>query len=331
VTLLGDVATKIELGGTRNPDSFDAYLRGQKAYLSSHASKNYQTAIAAYTDAIGIDPTYALAFARRSLAHSVYAADYGTGPAIRESFDKAQSDARRAIALAPDLAEGHLALGSYFENGSLDFVRANAEYERALALAPGNAQALRDYGTFAVNMGRAGVGIAAARRAVILDPLGSSHFTLGQALYFARQNREAVAAFQDALAVDPEDALTYSWRGFAYYALGDLERARVSCETKPDDWGAQWCLTVVYDKLSRRADAEAVLAKLKAANGDASAYQYATIYAQWGNASKALEWLDTAMRLRDPGLEYLKTDPLMDPLRKQPHFQAVMRELKFPD
>ena len=47
--------------------------------------------------------------------------------------------------------------------------------------------------------------------------------------------------------------------------------------------------------------------------------------------TKALEWLDTAMRLRDPGLVYLKTDPLMDPLRKEPRFQAVMRELKFPD
>ena len=37
------------------------------------------------------------------------------------------------------------------------------------------------------------------------------------------------------------------------------------------------------------------------------------------------------MRLRDPGLGYLKTDPLMDPLRKEPRFQAVMREVKFPD
>jgi tetratricopeptide (TPR) repeat protein len=88
---------------------------------------------------------------------------------------------------------------------------------------------------------------------------------------------------------------------------------------------------VIYDKLGRHADAEAVLSKYKAAQGDASAYQYATIHAQWGNRAKALEWLETALRLRDPGLEYLKTDPLMDPLRKEPRFQAVMRELKFPN
>ncbi len=56
----------------------------------------------------------------------------------------------------------------------------------------------------------------------------------------------------------------------------------------------------------------------------------ATIYAQRGNNLKALEWLETALRLRDPGLISLKTDPLMDPIRQEPRFQAAMRELKFP-
>jgi hypothetical protein len=80
-----------------------------------------------------------------------------------------------------------------------------------------------------------------------------------------------------------------------------------------------------------RAEAEATLAKFKAENGDASAYQYATIYAQRGNMPEALEWLDTAVRVRDPGVVYLKTDPLMDPLRKEPRFQTIARELKFPN
>ena len=66
-------------------------------------------------------------------------------------------------------------------------------------------------------------------------------------------------------------------------------------------------------------------------SGDAGAYQYAEIYAQWGNPPKALEWLDSAMRGRVPGLIALKTDPLMDPLRKESRFQAVMRELRLPN
>jgi hypothetical protein len=83
----------------------------------------------------------------------------------------------------------------------------------------------------------------------------------------------------------------------------------------------------VYEKLGRHTDAEAELAKLKAENGDTEAYQYATIYAQWGITPKALDWLDTAMRVRDPGLRWLKTEPLMDPLRKEPRFEAIEREL----
>jgi len=111
----------------------------------------------------------------------------------------------------------------------------------------------------------------------------------------------------------------------------DLESARASCEATPDFWTSQHCLAVIYDKLGRHADAEAVLSKMKTEDGDTSAYQYATIYAQWGNTLKALEWLDTALRLRDPGLVQLKTDPLMEPLRKEPRFKAIERELKFPD
>jgi len=87
----------------------------------------------------------------------------------------------------------------------------------------------------------------------------------------------------------------------------------------------------VYHKLGRHADAEVELAKIKATLAQAGAYQYATIYAQWGEHTKALEWLDTAMRLRDPGLELLKTDPLFDPLRDELRFQALERALKFPD
>ena len=72
------------------------------------------------------------------------------------------------------------------------------------------------------------------------------------------------------------------------------------------------------------------LRKMKAAFGDTAAYQYAAIYAQWRNQAKALEWLETALRVRDPGLELLKTDPLLDPLRNEPRFRAIERELKFP-
>ena len=331
VTLLGDVAVKVELGGTRNSAAFDAYLRGAKAFGSRHEAKDIPPAIAAYTEAIRLDPHYALAFAGRSLALSAAAQEAETPAAVREDFDKAQADARQALALAPDLAQAHFALALVSEEGSLDFTQASEAYERALALAPGNAEVLRESGSFAALTGHFDAALAATRRAVVLDPLArQSHDELGSALNAARRYEEAVAAFAEVIRLDPDLKSTYAERGLAYYGLGDLQSARSSCETQPDYWGSQWCLAVIYDKLGRHADAEAELSKLKAAQSDAAAYQYATIYAQWGNRAKALEWLETALRLRDSGLVQLKTDPLMDPLRKEPRFQAIERELKFP-
>jgi tetratricopeptide (TPR) repeat protein len=147
----------------------------------------------------------------------------------------------------------------------------------------------------------------------------------------ARRYEEAVAAFGEVLSLDPDYKNTNVLRGFAYYGLGDLQSGRALCEMKPDFWGSQQCLAIIYDKLGRHADAEAELAKMKAAVGDAAAYQYATIYAQWGNGAQALAWLDTALRLRDPGLVQLKTDQFLDPLRQEPRFKAIERELKFPN
>ena len=240
---------------------------GQRRIARAHEAKDLPAAIAAYTEAIRLDPHYALAFAGRSIALSAYAAEAATGAAAREGFDKAQADARQALELAPDLAQAHLAL-AFVSEYTLDFTQASDAYERALALAPGNAQVLRVSGVFAARMGHFDAGLAAARRAVVLDPLArASHSALGQALYSARRYEEAVAAFAEVISLEPEFKATYGHAGFAYYGLGDLQSARASCETKPDYWVSQQCLAVIYDKLGRHADAEAELAKMKAATG----------------------------------------------------------------
>jgi serine/threonine-protein kinase len=330
--LLGDEEPKIELGGTHNPAAFDAYLRGAKAYSTRADARDCQTAGAAYTEAIRLDPKFALAFAARSSAHSCYAEEFATGAAVREAFDQAQADARHALALAPELAEGHAALGSFLASGAQDYAAASEEYRRAVTLAPGNAQVLRDSGRFEALIGHFDAGLAATHRAVVLDPLNPrSHSMLGQALRLARRYTDAVAAFTDVISLDPRDEFAIGYRGLAYYGVGDLTSARSSCETKPDHWATQWCLAITYDKLGRHADADAAVARMKATYGDAASYQYATIYAQWGDARKSLKWLDIAVRVRDPGLFYVKTDPLLDPLRNELRFRAIERELKFPN
>jgi TolB-like protein len=333
ITLLGDVGARIELGGTRNPAAFDAYLRGSKAFSTQKKPSDLQSAAAAYTEAIHLDPNYALAFAGRSMALEQFAAEWQTGPAQRASYDKALADARRAIALAPALGEAHLALARVLEDG-LDFAQAGDEYSRALSLAPGNARVLQRYGAFAVDMGRTEAGLAATRQAVMLDPLSTdSHYRLGEAQWASRHYNEAVAAFEEVITLDPDASRAYAWRGLAYYGLGDFQSARSSCEARVNaalGW-PRFCLALVYDKLGRHVDAEAMLTRMRAEVGDRAAYQIADIYAQWGNNVKALEWLQTAVRLGDSALSWLKRDPLMDPLRNEPRFQAIERALKFPN
>jgi serine/threonine-protein kinase len=333
VALLGDIAAKVELGGTGNPSAFDAYLRGAKAQGGGHDAKELQAAIDAFTDAIKLDPNYALAYAARSVAVNDYAAYWTSGmAAIQRGFQRALADGRQAILLAPELGEGHRALANAFES-LLDFWGANEEYERAVALAPGNARVLRDYGIFSGRMGRIDAAVAAIRHVITLDPLNrDSYVGLGHVLREARNYEAAIAAYNDALALDSGYSEAYAYRGITQYALGDFKGATLSCEMKTGDLVYYLvCLAITYDKIGRHTDAEAMLAKLKAWMSEGDAYQYVEIYAQWGDKERALAWLDAAMRLRDGGLEYLKTDPLVDSLRQEPRFQAVMRELKFPN
>jgi TolB-like protein/tetratricopeptide (TPR) repeat protein len=331
VTLLGDLGAKIEPGGTSNPVAFDAYLRASKAWDSGYTGQDVEKAIAAFTQTIQLDPGYARAFAGRSTALTYYAWAYAKGSAIRDDLNKALADARQAVALAPEAAEGHLALAYYLQAGALDFAQAGVELDRAVALAPGSELVIGSYGRYAVLTGHPDVGVAAARRAVLLDPLNSeSHSRLGQTLYFARRYAESVAAFNDVLVLDPKDTDSPGGRGLAYYGLGDFQKARASCEGGPDNSASQWCLALTYHRLALQTDAQGALDKLKTASGDRWAYRCATIYAQWGDSSQALEQLDTALRNRLPELRWLKSDPLLDSLRQEPRFQAIERALNFP-
>ena len=330
VALLGDIGQKIELGGTRNPIAFDAYLRASKAFREYDRAADVQAAIADYSKAIRLDPEYALAFADRSVAFSSYARNYAVGTAIHENYAKAQADANQAIALAPELAEAHLSLATVLRD-SLEFKRAIEEYQHAVALAPGSAQVLGEYGAFVAEVGQIEAGLTAVRHAVVLDPLSSeAHTALGFVLVTAGRYPEAIRALTEAKGLAQNTGFINAWLGYAYYGAGDFKNARLACESG-DDSNKTICLSLVYEKLGRHADAQQMLSQLRAEHGDDAAVFYAMIYAQWGDKSQALQWLEVAMRNRDPYLIKVRINGYFDPLRKEPRFQAVMRELNFPD
>ena len=282
VSLLQDASAQIAMGGTSNAEALDAYLSAKKTLYRPRDSQTVLTAIAGYSEARRLDPSYALAIAGRSAGYNYYAHHMATGPAIKENFEKAAMDARRAIALAPGLAEGHLMLAWYYEM-TLDLVRAGEEYTRAVELAPRDARMLRFSGHFSVSAGRIEAGIAAVNEATLLDPLNPrSHYDFGFALFPARRYDEALGAFARAINLDPNDSVYHPGRGVAFYADGNLQAASASCENKADDPVIQLCLALTYEKLGRHTDAEATLKKVMNSRGDAEAVSYAEFYAQRG-------------------------------------------------
>jgi TolB-like protein/tetratricopeptide (TPR) repeat protein len=335
VKLVGDVAARIEAGGTKNPAAYDAYLRGRQMLLRGDTDEAGDLAnIAAFDQAIALDPGYALAYAGRAAAVANFAI-FNAKPAEQGSLrDQARAAAERAVALAPQLGGTRVVLGQLRAFLLLDYAGAAPEFARALALEPGSAGVQSAFAAFSSLLGRNELAIAAARRAVVLNPLDVGvHINLGQCLLAAHQYAQALAALQDAKALNPSSHYVRHSITEVLLASGQTQQALQQCEspaTGLDEDFRHHCLAVAYHALGRRADADRELERLRTLNGDASAYGYAQIYAQWGDKVRSFQWLTTAERLRAPGLMQLKSDWQLDPIRDEPEFKAIAARLNFP-
>lgn len=96
------------------------------------------------------------------------------------------------------------------------------------------------------------------------------------------------------------------------------------------DWPQDDYLAIADHALGYQAEAKTALAKFQSLNGDDSAFDYAAIYAQWGDSKTALQWLDTAYRLHDDGLIDMKAFWLLDPIRGTAGYKDIERRMNFP-
>jgi len=333
IKLAGSESAKFEVGGTKNPAAYDAYLRAQRVFQEGQGEPGNRATVAAVDKAIALDPGYAAAYVLRSMgllglwyiAHLDTAKDLG---------DQAIASAQRAVALAPDYGDAHAALGRVRRNISLDFIGAGAEYDQALALAPGSWYVQISAGVQSALMGHFEPARVAAQRAVSLDQENWRAYDLQAAiLFWARQYGEATAALQHGQALKPGAPDLNDSLSTVLFVSGHTEPARQLCEapaTPMHEDARHWCLTLAYHAVGRQADAEHELEALEKLVGDADAFNYAETYAQWGNAPAALQWLAKVEQLRVSGLQYLKVDPLLDPIRNEPQFKALLARMKFP-
>jgi TolB-like protein/Flp pilus assembly protein TadD len=329
-TMLADAAAAIEVGGSEDPRAFDAYLRGEK--LAGHIDKESVLArIAAYEESLRADPRFAKAMVGKASAVEDFAGYHAASSDRQKYADEALALVRQAVAVAPDLGTAHMVLARNLFFSRFDFKDTLTEVDRALALSPGDVYVLRSSVALLNDLGRPDAALVNARHAVVLDPLnGLSYRTLGEAMLNKRQYRDALDAYDRAYALDPRTGLLGLEKAYTDRALGDLDGAAKACPTETVEFFMHQCLAIVYHKLGRISEAEHELAVAQKLNGDSGAYQYAEIYAQWGDIPTALTWLESAYRLRDGGLAILRIDLDIDPLRQEPRFQALEHKLDFP-
>ena len=330
-TLMAGATSSLDIGGTQNPAALDAYLRGRNLDREYFDQAHSQACVAAYLEAIRLDPQFAKAYVGAADAQNGYSNNFAAGgDEVRSLMKQARANAEKAVALAPELGAAHAVLAEVVERGTLDFARAHSEYDRALQLSPSDVDVLMRSGIFFVTQGHADAGIANLRKAIALDQLNPAAYTrLAVAFQYAHRYRESIEASNRALEFNQNIAYEHL-RGLSQLLSGDLDAARQSCAPTPSSWMSHLCMSILDDRFHQHQDAEAELAQMKSQLGDGASYQYAEIYAQWGDVPQALNWLETAYRLPDPGIGTMEVDEFIDPLRKEPRFQAIERALKFP-
>ena len=316
-------------GGTRNAQAYQDYLQGRALFNLAKDEASDRAALDLYDRALAADPRFALALAARSRSLAAFASEYAKGSEIKPLFDQSIAAARRAVEVAPGLAEGQLALGFALYAGRLDIAGARQFYERAYELGGGNADIALLYALYCSRAGRPADATRAVQRAVILDPLNPrAHRARGSVAYAARRYSDALPPLKRALELNPKMTYAHALIGSVMVALGRFDVAKKEFTAEPEPQFNLSGLAIAEFKLGNKAAAEAAFSALKSQVGDSAVYQQAEVLAQWGKPDDALKALLRAREVGDSGLIYAATDPLLDPIRKDPRFTGLLRSLK---
>jgi TolB-like protein/DNA-binding winged helix-turn-helix (wHTH) protein/Flp pilus assembly protein TadD len=310
-----------------NPSAYEAYLQGQYFLERGEDKADLDKALAFADRAIQLDSKYAPAWALRATA-------IGIKTTIgwmehEEGYRQARHDADRAIALDSNLVAGYLASAMVQENYEWDWDGAEASLKKATQLQPGSTSIMSYRSYLYECLGRLDEAIALTDRAVALDPLRANAY-LGDLLHFADRDQEGLLALQKALAANPNLEGVHADIGKILLAQGHLQEALNEMRKEPSDWQRLTAEALAYHDLGHRQDSDGALSKLIATHAADSPYQIAEVYAYRGETTKAFEWLDTAYQERDPGLNQLKVDPLLNSLRSDSRYTALLRKMRLP-
>jgi TolB-like protein len=321
----------LAVGGTSNAAAQDLYLKAREQLKAGDSEAVYRTAIGLLDSAIAVDPKFADAYAWKSLALNYMTGSIANAPGFDAGYAQAANIARQSIALAPNLALGHVALATAYEF-QLKLPDASAEYRTAQSLPDVDIGNQLHYVIFLTRLGAPAAALDIVHQVQKRDPLNPIAFGReGYVLAYSRRYAQAISPLQRAIQLAPTISRNHSTLGLCLMQLGRNAEAEAEYrKAAPDEIYRLTGEAILFAREGNNAASDAAVERARQIFGDAASYQYAEIYAQRGDKERALAALDHALAIHDPGLTTLRVDFFLDPLRSDPRFAALEQKLNFP-
>ena len=311
-------------GGTTNAAAQDAYLRG----LELARKNQIEPALKEYEAAITADPNFGKAYASKAANRAGLASTELGGSALRDELVKAEADARRSIALAPDLGTAYSALAIVLRS-RLDLSGARKAYDAAYARSPGDAVVLRTRGDFLAQLGDIEA-VSLYQRSEALDPLRARN-AVNRAAMQKNLGRfdDAIASARSFLAENTGDTEGSTALATALLAKGRASEALQALAAISADDPSRLPIEAAAYAATDRAASDRALATLIEKYGYNAQYQIAEVHAWRREPDLALAAIQRAWDGLDPGLIALKADPLIAPIRSDPRYGEWLRRIGF--
>jgi len=322
-------AARLDLRPTDDLEAYRLYIQGRSS-LDRRTEVGMRSAADDFERAIERDSAYALAWSGLADARGLLAL-YGYGPA--DSLRPlALDDARRAVALDPELAEARVSLGQLYDDYLRDRASAIREMRRAVELKPSYAQGYLWLAELEGGRGRQEEALEHARRAAELDPRSPVvHVVLAWVYWWIDgPEPDALAQMRLAKELEPSFVVAQSDEGML---LGDagrtaegiaaLERGLAMSVDGSLERGVSLAgLGVVFADAGEPDRAREMLARLREEGG--MSFWESLVLAALGDTEAAFEALDevewTSVYVWD-----LLVLPGFAPLRDDPRYEALVR------
>ena len=308
-------------------EAFELYLKG-RYYRNKYNEEAIRKAIGYFNQAIGIDPTYALAYA--GLADAYYGLS-NLYMAPRDAMPRAREAARRALALDDSLAQAHTDLALVLVWYDWNFPEGEREFRRAIELNPNDADPHRLYADFLTAAGRFEPALAEKKKAEQLDPLSvPASYEVARTLFFAGRLEDAEQQAKRALELDDRFGQALALRAWIAVQRGQAADALAIAEQSLNVTRSPQTLALcgyIDGRLGKNAEAQQVIEELKRRPTYTMPLFLARVNAGLGNKDEALRWLEKAYAERSESILWLRVDPTFASLRDEPRFRDLVKKV----